>query len=90
MLTLIHSAARFICIRATGRLTSADYRRFEPTFAAELAGRHLPIPLLLDMRGFRGWTIGGFLRDLRRDVRHRSLALTRRAPLTRRIALTRR
>jgi hypothetical protein len=64
-------AEPFLRIRATGRLTAADYRRFEPAFAAELANRHLPIPLLLDMRGFRGWTIGGFLRDLRWDLRHR-------------------
>jgi hypothetical protein len=71
MLTLTPSPTAFIRIRATGRLTAADYRRFEPAFAAELKRRNLPIPLLLDMRGFRGWTPDGFLRDLRWDLRNR-------------------
>jgi hypothetical protein len=35
MLTLVPSRA-FLRIRATGRLTAADYRSFEPGFAAEL------------------------------------------------------
>ena len=52
MLTLTPSPASYLRIRASGRLTAADYRRFEPAFAAELERRHLPIPLLLDMRGF--------------------------------------
>lgn len=71
MLTLEPPAAAFLRIRATGRLTAADYRRFEPGFAAELERRKLPIPLLLDMRGFRGWTPAGFLRDIAWDVRNR-------------------
>ena len=72
MLTLTPSPAAFIRIRATGRLTAADYDRFEPAFAAELERRKMPIELLmLDMRGFRGWTAGGFLRDLRWDLRNR-------------------
>jgi hypothetical protein len=71
MLTLIPSPAAFIRIRASGRLTAADYRRFEPVFTADLERRNLPISLLLDMRGFRGWTPAGLLRDLRWDVRNR-------------------
>jgi len=70
MLTLVRSPA-YIRIRACGRLTGADYRRFEPEFAAELEGRQMPIPLLLDMRGFCGWTPGGLLRDLAWDLRNR-------------------
>ena len=69
MLTLTPTA--FIRIRATGCLTAADYRRFEPAFAAELEHRTPPIPLLLDMRGFRGWTPAAFLRDLSWDLRNR-------------------
>src|SRR5205085_11491056 len=71
MLTLVPSPSAFLHIRASGRLTAADYRRFEPAFAAELTRRNLPIPLLLDMRGFRGWTPAAFLRDLRWDLRNR-------------------
>ena len=53
MLTLVRSPAAYIRIRASGRLTGADYRRFEHEFAAELKGREVPtLPLLLDIRGF--------------------------------------
>lgn len=85
MLTLVPSAGPFIRVRASGWLGAADYRRFEPEFAAELRRRTSPVPggmlacppdrlrvgLLLDMRGFRGWTPGGFVRDLAWDVRNR-------------------
>ena len=84
MLVLESSPAAYIRIRARGRLTAADYSRFEAAFAAELkrrkrraqrvrrTGEHAtPIPLLLDMRGFRGWTPAGFLLDLRWDLRNR-------------------
>jgi SpoIIAA-like len=84
MLTLTPSPAAFIRIRATGRLTAADYRDFEPAFVAELARRtsdrmlacrpdrlRIAISLLLDMRGFRGWTSAAFLRDLAWDLRNR-------------------
>src|SRR5688500_6987263 len=71
MLSVEPTKDPFLRVRASGRLAPADYRRFEPAFAAELARRSLPIPLLLDMRGFRGWTIGGLLRDLHWDLRHR-------------------
>ena len=71
MLNLIHSPTAFIRICATGRLTAADYRRFEPALAAELKRWTPPVPLLLDMRGFRGWTPAAFLRDLAWDLRNR-------------------
>jgi hypothetical protein len=53
----------FIGVRATGRLSWSDYDRFVPAFEAEYFRRGGP-PLLLDVRGWRGWTIGGFVRDL--------------------------
>src|SRR5437764_10751399 len=71
MLTLELSPASLIHIRATGQLLADDYRRFEPAFAAELDRRTPPVPLLLDMRGFVGWTPAGLLRDLQWDVRNR-------------------
>lgn len=83
-LSIARSRQTFLRIRAAGRLGVDDYRRFEPEFAAELkrrkghaqpvrgTGEHAtPIALLLDMRGFRGWTLGGFLRDLAWDLRNR-------------------
>src|SRR4051812_45303702 len=71
MLTLEPSPAAFIRIRASGRLRADDYQRFEASFAAELGCRTLPVPLLLDMRGFAGWSPAGLLRDLAWDLRNR-------------------
>ena len=59
-------------IYAVGKLTAADYRNFEPEFERALARTIQPAPLLLDLRGFRGWTVGGLLRDIIFDVRHRT------------------
>ena len=72
VLTVVPSPASFIDIRARGRLSARDYDRFEPEFVAELTHRNLPaLRLLLDIRGFRGWTPGGFVRDLGWDLRNR-------------------
>ena len=71
MLTVVASTAAYLRIRASGRLGVDDYRRFEPEFAAELKRVQAPIALLLDMQGFGGWTVGGFLRDLAWDLKNR-------------------
>lgn len=72
MFTLDGSDGRFLRVSARGILDSGDYSRFEVAFDAELAQRHVPFPLLLDLEGFRGWTARGFIRDLQFDVRHRN------------------
>jgi hypothetical protein len=60
----------FIGVRATGRLSWSDYTRFEQDFIRELVRRGGYSPLLLDVRGWRGWTAGGFIRDLMFNARH--------------------
>ena len=72
MLVIEPSPAAFVRIRASGRLSSAQYRKFDCAFADELKTRTLPAALLLDLRGFRGWTPSGFLADLRWDLQNRS------------------
>lgn len=68
----VEDAGALVRIRATGVLDRSDYRQFEAEFANMIdrtgAG---PFPLLLDLTGFRGWTLGGLLRDLRFDLIHR-------------------
>ena len=71
VLSIEHSSAAFIRIRANALLGAADYRRFEPQFADALGRRETPVPLLLDLRGFRGWTPVGFVHDLSWDLRNR-------------------
>jgi hypothetical protein len=71
MLCLEPSRDPFMRIRAHGRLGTGDYRLFEREFAQALRRRPPPVPVLLDLRGFQGWTPGAFLRDLIWDLRHR-------------------
>ena len=61
----------YLRIRAHGRIDTLDYRLFDREFAMALRRRPPPVPLLLDMRGFQGWTAGAFLRDLAWDLKHR-------------------
>jgi len=62
----------FICVRAQGTLRWCDYSRFERRLSNELSRRRKPVPLLLDLRGFRGWSAAGLIRDLIFDFRHRA------------------
>jgi hypothetical protein len=61
----------YVRVHASGRLSASDYDRFEADFAAELARRGGRAPLFLDVRGWRGWTPGGLVRDLLFDLKHR-------------------
>ena len=71
MLTIEGGDPRFLEIRATGLLSSRDYCRFEAEFAREIRRRIPPVPLLLEMSGFRGWTPAALLRDVAWDIRNR-------------------
>lgn len=71
MLCVERTDSPYLRIRASGLLIADDYDRFEPEFADELGHWNPPVPLLLDMRGFRGWSPRGFFRDLLWDYRNR-------------------
>jgi hypothetical protein len=72
MFTLDASNDRYLHIRAAGRLRASDYDALEPAVEAALKRRGGRAPLLLDLTGWRGWTPGGLVRDLRFDIRHRN------------------
>lgn len=72
MLRIERTNGPYISIRASGWVRARDYARFESRFSEEIGRWHRPVPLLLDMRGFRGWTPGGLVRDIIWDVRNRS------------------
>ncbi len=72
MLSMDTSDRAFICIRAQGILRWRDYKSFERRLSSELGRRPEPVPLLLDLRGFRGWSAAGLIRDLIFDLRHRA------------------
>ena len=71
MLRAVQSNDPYIRVVAAGTLDTADFRRFNPAFAAQLSLKGAPIALLLDLTEFHGWTVGGFLHDLAFDLRNR-------------------
>ena len=72
MLSMDTSDRAFICVRAQGILRWRDYSSFERRLSSELGRRPRPVPLLLDLRGFRGWSTAGLIRDLIFDLRYRA------------------
>jgi len=71
MLSIDTSDRAFVRIRAQGVLRWRDYKGFEARLSNELGRRHRPVPLMLDLKGFRGWSAPGLIRDLVFDLRHR-------------------
>jgi hypothetical protein len=71
MLIVEPSTSPLMRIRASGWLGAKDYQWFETEFEYQLQQKKVPVPLLLDLRGFRGWTPAGFLSDLMWDLRNR-------------------
>jgi hypothetical protein len=72
MFSIDTASGQYIRIHATGRLSSGDYDQMEPALEAELRERGGRARLLLDLTGWRGWTAGGLVRDIRFDIRHRN------------------
>ena len=72
MLSMDVSDQAFIHVRAQGILRWRDYGGFERALSSELGHRRRPVPLLLDLRGFRGWSAAGLIRDLIFDLRHQA------------------
>jgi hypothetical protein len=72
MLSMDTSDRAFICVRAQGILRWRDYSNFERRLSNELDRRRRPVPLLMDLRGFRGWSAAGLIRDLIFDLHYRA------------------
>jgi hypothetical protein len=58
-----------VLIRASGRLTAADYAGFVPAFE-RLARSQGPLRVLLDLRDFRGWEAPALWDELKFDATH--------------------
>lgn len=56
-------------VRASGRLTKADYEHFVPQ-VEDLIQKHGKIRLLFEMRDFHGWRAGALWEDLKFDMKH--------------------
>jgi hypothetical protein len=58
-----------VLVKASGRLTAADYAGFVPGFE-RLARSRGPLRVMLDLQGFRGWDMPGLWEELKFDATH--------------------
>jgi len=64
-----NNEARVVEVKATGKLTTEDYKHFVPEIE-RLVQQHGKIRVLFEMRDFHGWTAGALWQDLKFDLRH--------------------
>lgn len=63
------SGGRILEVQATGKLTASDYELLVPSFE-RLRNLHGKLRVLLELRGFHGWTAGGLWQDMKFDTKH--------------------
>lgn len=60
---------KILTVRATGKLTSEDYKRFVPE-VERLIKEHGKIRVLFETHDFHGWDAGALWQDIKFDVKH--------------------
>jgi hypothetical protein len=58
-----------VCVKATGKLTAADYEAFVPALERCIEARG-PVRLLFEMHDFHGWELGAMWDDLKFGAHH--------------------
>lgn len=58
-----------LVVRATGKLSKADYERFVPE-TERLISTYGKIRILIEMADFHGWEMGALWEDIKFDVKH--------------------
>lgn len=71
MLTMESYDSGIVLIKASGRLSKADYDRFLPEFE-RIARAHGPVRMLIELHDFHGWDLPGLWEDLKFDTRHQN------------------
>ncbi len=66
---LPESSGPVVGVRATGRLTDADYKEFLPKLEKVIA-EHGSVRLLVDMEGFEGWNLMAAWDDFAFGIKH--------------------
>jgi len=62
-------AAGLVAVRASGKLTKADYEQFVPE-AERLIAEHGKIRVLFEMHDFHGWRAGAAWEDTKFGLKH--------------------
>jgi hypothetical protein len=69
-ITLLEEAeGKILEVRATDKLTRADYEEFVPEFE-RLIAQHGKLRVLFEMRDFHGWKAGALWEDIKLDLEH--------------------
>jgi hypothetical protein len=71
MLTMETDDSGMVLIKASGRLSKADYDRFVPDFE-RIAGVRRPVRILIELDDFHGWDLPGLWQELKFDTTHQS------------------
>jgi len=71
MLTMETDDSGIVLIRASGRLSKADYDRFVPEFE-RIARARGPVRMLIELDDFHGWDLPALWEDLKFDTTHQN------------------
>lgn len=71
MLTMETDDAGVVLIKASGRLSKADYERFVPEFERTVRARG-PVRILIELDDFHGWDLPGLWQELKFDTTHQN------------------
>ena len=66
---LSESEGRHLYVKASGRLTDADYKELTPRLEAAIE-THGPLRLYVDMEAFEGWDLQAAWDDLALGIKH--------------------
>lgn len=70
MITIEHHRESFLIIRASGRLTKADYEAAIPELELAMSGVRGKPRILILLEDFQGWDAEAIWEDLRFDMKH--------------------
>lgn len=71
MLTMETDDSGVVLIKASGRLSKADYERFVPEFERTVRARG-PVRMLIELDDFHGWNLPGLWQELKFDTTHQN------------------
>jgi hypothetical protein len=63
------SAPNIIAVRASGKLSTADYDAFVPE-VERLIKQHGKVRILFEMHDFHGWELGALWEDTKFEIKH--------------------
>ena len=69
MLAIETDDTGIVVIKASGRLSKADYDSFVPAFE-RIAGAHRPLRILIELDDFHGWDLPGLWQEMKFDTTH--------------------